>query len=240
MKNVIAMLLALFLAACALPVPSEKLSGIKSVAVISAIGDTITFQDIGTTVFENNNVAASIGAWGIDDFVSETASARLQGRYDVRRLSYDRSAFLTASRAALGDTVRSAGGTQQPVDAYVVVEKIRTGDVIGQTNQPLEGIGLYRRNFLGIKIVAVYAAYRVAVVDGHSFEVIGSAEGRVPNRGQLVFKEDKTAYQKVRRTLWAASLDAMPDSQKIQLESTLKDLIARSLANALSDLKLVE
>ncbi len=239
MKNLVLTFLALILSACASPVPSEKLTDIKSVAIISAIGDTVTFQDIGTTVFENKNEPASIASWGIDDLVTETAAARLKGRYDVRSLNYDRSAFLNVDGSALGDIVRSAGG-EEPIDAYIVVEKLRTADVIGQTNQPLEGLGLYRRNFLGLNTVAVYAAYRVVVVDGHSFGIIGSAEGRLPNRGRLVFKEEKTAYQRVGRRLWAASLDAMSDAQRTQLESTLKNVIAKSLVKALGDLKLVE
>jgi hypothetical protein len=59
--------IALLLAACAQPVATEKLSSIHNVRVVSLVGDPVTVQAIGFTVFGNEERLIPAASWRIDD-----------------------------------------------------------------------------------------------------------------------------------------------------------------------------
>jgi hypothetical protein len=250
MKKIAVLCLVLVISACrTAPVSSDSAANIKSIGVVSAIGDTLTFTVVGTTVFTNDTTASPIENWGIDDFIVGSITKTLKGGYDVRPVSYDKIPFLNWNGPGppitgndfgeFGNIVRSAVGSQN-LDAYVVVVNYSARDQIGDTNQSLYGLGLYRRNFLGARKVSVYAAYQVVIVDGHTFEVIGHTPGLLPARGELGLPTDKIAFLRVHSDWWADSLDAMSDKQKQQLEVGLKKLLDQSLNKALGDLKLLK
>jgi hypothetical protein len=76
----------LLVTACTAPAPvaPERLSTIKSVGVISAIGDQFSFTSIGMTVFGEENAVIPIEPWGMDGYVDETLDAALGKRYAVK------------------------------------------------------------------------------------------------------------------------------------------------------------
>src|SRR5690349_25166764 len=90
-----ALLLLLVPAACATkPVASEKLSGIKTVGIVSALENEFSFKTIGFMVFGNEERRALIDVpLGVDDLIVERMTQLLGGRYDVRPVTYRKAEF---------------------------------------------------------------------------------------------------------------------------------------------------
>ncbi len=80
---------ALAIAGCATPtVPTDRLKAIKSVAVISALGDDIKVEHLGLTVFTNSLTSVRVD-WGLDAHMTQRLQGLLASRYEVRQLDYD-------------------------------------------------------------------------------------------------------------------------------------------------------
>src|SRR5690242_17056411 len=78
------------LAGCAAQsLPPDQLASIRTIGVISAVGDTVGLMSVGPL----GHSSGIIDSWHADDFFVRCATALLEKRYDVRALTYDRSAF---------------------------------------------------------------------------------------------------------------------------------------------------
>ena len=96
--------LLLLLAACVGITPGvvEKLDGIRQVGIISAFGDKFHLQKVGVTVFQNESNEVPVSAWGIDDLVVTKVRAALGQRFDIRPVTYQRSAFYQPNAGGIG------------------------------------------------------------------------------------------------------------------------------------------
>lgn len=86
----IAVLIALCLtSACNTPRPLEpqKRADIRSVAVISALGDQFDLEYLGFVIFLNKSEQVTID-WKIDDHVRDLVTAKLKDRYQVVPVPY--------------------------------------------------------------------------------------------------------------------------------------------------------
>ena len=62
-----------------------KLQAVKTVGIISAIGDQLTLAKAGLTGLDNSSVEASrFRSWGLDDLIVQQATAALSGRFQVQ------------------------------------------------------------------------------------------------------------------------------------------------------------
>src|SRR4051794_550499 len=85
--------LAVLLAGCQTqPVAPERLAGIRTLRVVSLIGDPVTLQSIGVMVFGNDERKLPAAGWGIDDDLSTRLAEMLRGRYEVLPARVDRAA----------------------------------------------------------------------------------------------------------------------------------------------------
>ena len=120
-------------------------TGRKSVGVISAIGDKFSVQKVGLTVFQNSLDEVSIDAWGIDERVVATLNAQLGARFDVKRISHSKAAFIEVQKPKLffvgnqedyrykiADILRGIAASQK-CDLYVVRDQERQP---GRQQQP--------------------------------------------------------------------------------------------------------
>src|SRR5262249_18451024 len=161
----------LLLAACAGMAP--RVEGVRTIGIVSAIGDKFYLRKVGFTVFGNESQEIAIESWGIDELMTSKIRTVLAGRFDVRPVKYRRAAFVEAeNRFAIGveplrgETVR-AEVTPQGLDAYLIVTKASAP--YGQSNQMLTGLGMVEGFKFGDPIVYEYAYYTISVVDGHDW-----------------------------------------------------------------------
>jgi hypothetical protein len=243
MRNAIVLLLALCLmSACNTPRPLEpqKRADIRSVAVISALGDQFDLEYLGFVVFLNKSEQVTVD-WKIDDHVRDMVTAKLKDRYQivpvpyspadvVAESSFEERTFGTTS--GMVERLRKAVPPGQ-VDAVVFVAPygIQTGyGVIEQ----LEGLGLYNRavNYRG---AAVFAAYRVVVFDGRTFETLATARSTLPPAG--FYRITSPLVRMPWR--WAGEpWSSLTDAQRGDMRKTLLELIDRTMTRALSDVSL--
>src|SRR3981189_2899159 len=88
------LLVSLNVSACAMFQTGEtKLQAVKTVGVISAVGDEMSFAKAGLTGLNNTAQSFPIGSWGLGDVIVRQATVALSGRFQVQPVSYKRAAF---------------------------------------------------------------------------------------------------------------------------------------------------
>jgi hypothetical protein len=221
---------------------TSRLQGIKTVGIISAIGDKFTVTPSGLTGFDNAQRSVSIEAWGIDEQVVAHAIPILAQHFQVQPVTFQRDLFFAPERASsipgvdlvredpLKELVRSHV-SPQGLDAYVVITKATLK--YGTRGVPVSGIGLIRHSTLFDSSAIVHALYAVRVVDGHTFRIIDkTSAGPVDNNSVVRLAGPSRMFD-------AAGLPPISDPlQNESLKATVTDLINRSLEPTLRDLRL--
>lgn len=162
--------------------PAEMQTGPCSLGVISVIGDTLTVNKFGVTVFETEETEVPIESWRLDDLVIARVRAATGADPSVRKIGYPKDAFepyyhpksrfLPDPRESLTSIVRDVAGNTNCA-RYLVVT--RSADKIPGTNLILKGVGTYNQG-LGqiIRHSHLFASIAISLIDGRSFERIGS------------------------------------------------------------------
>jgi hypothetical protein len=240
MRRFLALFVLLILAACVGVMP--KVEGIRTIGIVSAIGDKFYLRKVGFTVFGNESQDFAIDSWGIDDIMTAKLRAALSPRFDVRPLTYRRAAFVNLQNMlALGveqlrvDTVR-AEVSPHGLDAYLIVNK-GIGQ-FGQTNQYLRGLGMVEGpSAFDYNNSYVHAYYSLSVVDGHAWTLSSPTFGSLPGGQGLFGPRLQGVNRQVDKTWWPASLDAAPNQR---LKTVVVELIDQSLPGTLQKMQLVQ
>jgi hypothetical protein len=230
----------LALSACTSIEGASRLQGIKTIGIISAVGDKFTFTPSGLTGFDNEPRSFPIEAWGIDEQIVAQAISVLSQRFQVQPVTYQRELFFAPERASsipgvdlvredpIKELVRSHV-SPQGLDAYVVITKATLK--YGTRGVPLSGIGLIRHSTLLDSSAIVHALYVIRVIDGHTFRSI-DRKSAGPLDSSIVRLAGPS------RALDAAGLPPISDPlQNESLKATVTDLINRSLEPTLKDLR---
>jgi hypothetical protein len=214
-----------------------KLGSVRTVGIISAVGEQFTWGRAGLTGLDTGTRRVSVAHWGLDDLIVQQVTDALKARFEVRSVSYSRAAFAELRESAIvganlvrGDPVKDLlrhDVTPQGLDAYVVITKATAN--FGGGVRKLEGIGLVSYSTLFDSFNLLHALYEVRVVDGRTFDIIeklaaGPADGA----------------SSVRLAGPSLVTDAAGDVQDEHLRSGLVDLLGRSLPQTLRDLHLVD
>jgi hypothetical protein len=237
----------LLLGACAGITPGvvEKLDGIRQVGIISAFGDKFHLQKVGVTVFGNESNEFSAAAWGIDDLVVTKVRTALGQRFDIRPVTYQRSAFYEPNSGGIGAATRAAGiaadtraaGATGGVDAYVVIT--RGFSKVGATNQFVNGLGIIEASSpIYASSYFIYALYGVSIVDARTFASKGIVSARMPGESQI--NPLPTTFligphRKADQSWWPTSRDAASNQR---LKGAVVELIDQSLSYTLQQLPL--
>jgi hypothetical protein len=239
MGRFFALFVLLLVAACAGMAP--KVEGVRTIGIVSAVGDKFYLRKVGFTVFGNESQEMAIDSWGIDELMSSKIRAALAGRFDVRPVKYRRAAFAEAeNRLAIGveplrgETVR-AEVTPQGLDAYLIVTKASAP--YGQTNQMLTGLGIVDGFKFGDHLVYVYTFYSISLVNGHDWTVSRGTFATVPGEPSLFGPRLKGASRELDASWWPASLDAT-SSQR--LKGVVAELIDQSLPGTLQKMQMMQ
>jgi hypothetical protein len=221
---------------------TSRLSGIKTIGIISAVGDTFTFAQSGLTGLDNTPRSFPVEAWGLDEQIVARATAVLGQRFQVRTVTYERELFSAPERVSsipgadlvredpLKELVRSHV-SPQGLDAYVVITKATLK--YGTRGVAVNGIGLIRHRALLESSAMVHALYVIRVIDGHSFRTIDrKSAGPVDNSSMVRLSGPSRRFD-------AAELPPIADPlQNQSLKAAVSDLIDRSLEPTLRDLRL--
>jgi hypothetical protein len=213
-----------------------KLQSVKTVGIISAIGDQFTFEKAGLTGLDNSPRSGPIASWGLDDLMAQQVTDALSIRFQMQPVTYPRATFATTRESAItavnlvrGDPFKKLVQTEvspQGLDAYIVITKAKA--YFGGGSRKVEGVGLIRYSTVLESFDLLHALYEIRVVDGKTFDIIEKlAAGPLDNAST------------VRLPGPSLMLDAGFDERDDNLHRAVADLVVRSLPNALSDMHLI-
>jgi len=215
----------------------EKLRLVKTVGIVSAIGDQFTLAKTGLTGLGSNSRSVSIASWGLDDLIVQRVTEVLSVRFQVQPVSYSRATFAAIQESPIaavdlvrGDRFKKLVQTDvspQGLDAYIVITKAKAN--FGGGNRKVEGVGLITYSAVLESFGLLHALYEIRVVDGRTFDVIEKmAAGPADNASS------------VRLAGPSLVIDATVDEPNETLRRAVVELLMRSLPNTLSDMHLVD
>lgn len=177
------------LAACATqqPLPKAIFADAKRVGVVSYIGDTLNKQYIGFTVFNNERDTQNVSEWNLDtEYEKQLANAvrivfgaeaiplsESRSKYfEVNSLNgpYSAPAFWGPNFEKVSDVAKHSCQIYR-LDAILIAAKWKSEDILGRTNQSIEGVGIYGRR--GNAVIHVFA--KVGYFDCKSGKTINVA-----------------------------------------------------------------
>jgi hypothetical protein len=220
------------------------LAAIKTIGVISAIGDELTLTKAGLTGLGSNAQSVPIESWGIDDLIVSRTSSLLSHRFDVHPVTYRRAAFaafeedsvVAAANLLRDDPIKKlipAEASPLGLDAYVLITKAKS--TYGSTGRTVAGVGVINSTAVFGSYSQIHALYVVRLVDGHDFKLIAKGSASPLNNTEMFRLAGPS------RLLDASFLPAANDMPRNeQLKAAIIDLIERSLPTTLEDLGLVD
>lgn len=230
---------ALLCAAAISPVLAADRPPIKTIGVVSDVGDKVRHKHIGFMVFSNKETEQEVPEWAIDAHIAAVLSDGLKGRYELKPVDFPRGAIAPAlddpfdapdPEETMRANAKPAGGAS--IDAYVVAWP-DLQNVYG-TNQYVRGIGLLTQG----SRAALYLAVRVTLLDGRSFEEIASCSARIRDRS--FWNPEKSTMNEVPEFEDVESFDALTPEQRQTMQAGLKQMLTDGMNYCLRDLKLVE
>jgi len=207
---------------------------IKTVAVISALGNTFLFERVPDKKFEwlgpPDSHFLEISDWAIDPSVTRAVSTALAKRFTVKPIVFRPADFSTWDYSNLKSATLGLNG-DPAIDAYVLILRDWRPDEIGYSVHWLGGLGLYRRDRAsGHPKVGVFASYRIVVVDALTGDTIVS-------RAALL-SDDKLPWLPEDAKLWPKTPNDMTDVQRTALAAAETKLIDATLLPTLSAMRL--
>jgi hypothetical protein len=220
------------------------LSQVRSIAIISAVGDDISLRRSGLTPFGGNRSALDAG-WDADTYFRARLTQFLAPRFDVRDIVYDKAPFLPKTCEAflcvphpLSESLPKAlaGLPRTGVDAFVIVQMMPIDTTVGT----FQGLGEYGTT----TTETVYAYYQIKLVEANTRALIASGAGQLAkptagtsDRSPTVRRDwsvlDRAAF------FYPSSAEKFDPEQKSKLVAELKDLIDRSLGPTLRNVGLL-
>jgi hypothetical protein len=207
----------------------DEYAGIHTVAVVSAIGDTLHFT-VAPRIFSlGGSESLSIASWGIDPSVAAQITQAVGTRFSVKTIPVD------ASAVAKCDGREQCAGAMphtDQVDAYIVAYKAVAPDPISG-NGDIFGLGMYHhQGLLGMADVhSVYAIFAVAVVNARTGEVIDYGTAKLPEAHFL--GEHFNPIEAVPESTWPDNPPVLTADQQATVKQTLMRLISTTLPYAL-------
>jgi hypothetical protein len=208
------------------------LTNIKTVAIISAVGDTLMFEHVGASPFEwagpPQTKFLEISDWGIDDLVTREASDVLSKRFSVKPVTFEEANFDTWTWETLTRNIHELPLPVDDIDAYVVILRDWRGDEIGHSVHQVAGLGLYRRDDPPSERLGIFASCRIAIVDAHTYEILASRP--------VLTAQDRLPWTAAAPSFWPKTQNDLTDAQTAKLRSALNTLIKNTLAPTLTGL----
>jgi hypothetical protein len=245
MQKLSALLLLALLGACAaVDASAPKLAAIKTIGVISAMAGELTITTAGLTGPGSNAQSVPIESWGIDDLIVSRVGSLLGRRFEVRPVTYRRTAFaaleedsaVPAMNLLRDDPIKKlvpAEVSPLGLDAYLLITKAKS--IYGSTGRTVAGVGVINRTAAFGSSSQIHALYAIRLLDGHDYKVIAKGSASPLNNTEM----DRLAGPS--RLVDDSFLPAANDMlRNDKLKAAIIDLIERSLPTTLEDLGLVD
>ncbi|MBR1125663.1 hypothetical protein JQ628_29360 [Bradyrhizobium lablabi] len=223
-------------AAAAFETRATRLQAIKTVGIISAMGDEISMTRAGLTPLNNRIESVPVQSWKLDDLIVQQATALMSRRFQVQTVGYPRGAFAAVKESAIGPVNLARGDPfkvlvrrnvlPQGLDAYIVITRAKS--TLG-TGRKVEGLGFAQYRTLLASYGIVHALYEVRVIDGKTFDVIDKRAASPLGNTEMIRLAGPS------RTVEGTFEGA--DSGE-QLRAAIVDLLTRSLSVTLTDMHL--
>ena len=233
---------AALLAVGALMAPAFAGSGfdnVKSVAVISAIGDCIRLQRIDATIFSAGEDAECAPIDGIDETVVDQITKALSPRFVVKAVRYNRDAIAHMPfvlELGLGEANIDAQLKAIPnpgVDAYVVVQKLRLSNIISDNSRWSDGLGMARESSMFGATNKMFALFTIRVIDAHTFKELADHPVKKPGSFFGMFP-----IMEVDEALWARWAREVTPEKKVAIKAKLMPLVQEGIADSLHKMQL--
>ncbi len=237
-------LFAVSVGGCAMLETREtKLQAVKTVGIISAVGDEMSFARVGLTGLNNASQNYPIASWGLDDLIVQQATTALSGRFQVQPVSYQRAAFAAIKDSPVAPVNLVRGNpfkkllqtevTPQGLDAYIVITKAKSN--FGSGARKVEGIGFISYGTLLASYSQIHALYEIRVFDGKTFDVIEKMAAQPLDNAERI---GLTGPSRVVDESFSPG--AGDPARNENLHGAITDLIARSLPSTLNDMHLAD
>lgn len=225
-------------AAAAFETRATRLQAIKTVGIVSAIGEEMSLTQAGLIGLGNTGQSVSISAWSLDELIVQQATRLLSGRFRVQPVSYRRAAFAAIRDSAVApvnllrsdpfkELVRS-DVAPQGLDAYIVITRAKSKLGNGRL---VEGVGLAQYRTLLADYGLIHALYEVRVIEGKSFDVIEKrAAAPLDNTGTMRLAGPSGPVDE--------AFEGPASNER--LRAAIADLITRSLPVTLGDMHLID
>ncbi|AWM04809.1 hypothetical protein [Bradyrhizobium amphicarpaeae] len=224
-------------AAAAFETRASRIQAIKTVGIVSAIGEEMSLTQAGLTRLGATAQSLPISAWALDDLIVQQATRLLDGRFRVQSLTYRRAAFAAVRDLVVApvnllrsdpfkELVRS-DVAPRGLDAYIVITRAKSKLGNGRN---VEGVGLAEYRTLLADYGLIHALYEVRVIDGKSFDVIEKrAAAPLDNTGTMQLAGPSGPIDD--------TLGGSASSER--LRAAVVDLIMRSLPVTFADMHLI-
>jgi hypothetical protein len=246
MKRWVVGLLLVVLAGCSeTTLTRSQTQGIHKIGLISAIGDELNIRSFMPNGGGRDGLldTGSIADLGLDQYVIDQATGKLQGRYQVIPVDFQPAAFHQTEEEQslhadivqgrpLGQVIRSntqlpggmTAGTESGVDVYLVF--LRGRAKLQQGDHALYGTSLTEMPAPSGPSYNLGVVYWIAAIDGHTLQSLGNV--------------NTLSDHAVDPSLWARQVVALTSDQKQQLAAIWKKRIDLTLLPALKRLQLAD
>jgi hypothetical protein len=213
--------------------PKASTPTIRSIGIIAALGDTCMFERIPETnlrwIEPPKASFLEISDWGIDEEITNTITKQLEAHYKIQSIAIEHQDFDAWTYDTLARHIRELPIPETPVDAYLLVLRDWRNDVIGNTDDQLGGLGLYRRDrWGGVNRLGVYASYRMVLLDATNGNLIASRPA--------LLSDGHLPWLRAVPSLWPSNTNDLTDAQKHELRSDFLQLIDTVLPHTLRQL----
>lgn len=170
--------------------PREKYPNIRTIGIISAIGDYLTIAkrefmlDTDTTI--------PIEAWRLDEIATEELAALLATHFSIKKVAYNRDDFSKQDRRWWGSSETSVRKTiaalraDDGIDAYLLIWK-NISPPFGARQVPRllqRGVGVVMSNpVIGATENVEFARFKIELIDAKTSRTIAEEIARVPAIG---------------------------------------------------------
>ena len=253
-KRIFAVAGMIAMAACATG-PKEPVTGLKSIGVVSALGEHFDMLSIGTTVFNNSDGVGDISDWKINDLVIESVNAELRGRYDLVAVDYPSAEINAEARdkftgawiedtkskisEMLRDKLKPSSGSAP--DAYLIILPASYPTAF-RGYPTFVDVGMYSSSLLGDRRSYIYVSAQMALVDARTFAVLRKQGLRSTYQSADMtkrYKNDGFPYWRIDSSVWARDFDSLTEAQKAAIKTAVENYVKDATPNTLHMIGLI-
>jgi len=173
---------------------SKEVAGKSKIFVVSQLDNVFNYQKAGTTAFQNLKLTTKVDQWEINSHVESTVVKQLKEFYRPAsggvmrsKLSIPSDNYLTGYSNSMTDENGLNALKEEGFDYVLFITPVKFQDAYFETNQYIEGYGIYLRNFFGSEKKIVYSQISFTLFDVSTGNFLASNGDTSANGGDSVW-----------------------------------------------------